>query len=429
MRRIYTFLFYCALPFILIRLWWKGKKNPGYRLRWRERLGFISPPPIIGNVLWLHAVSLGEMITAKPLIQAIRAQYPDTILIITTTTVSGSSLAAQYVDDRTYHCYLPYDLPSAIERFLDHIHPQQVVIMETELWPNLLHCVAQRGIPILLANARLSQRSMQSYLRIKKFMQQVLPHITCIAAQTQADADRFAQLGAKPNQLHVIGNIKFDVPLPTHLIEQGRALRESWSATRPTLIAASTHTGEEEIILAAFQHFLNTHPDALLILVPRHPERFDVVATLCEQQHYNFIRRTQNLPCLPTTQIFLGDSLGELFLYYAMADIAFVGGSFAPIGGHNPLEPAALALPVITGPNISNFTQIFALLEEAGAAMIVTDAAALGDAWINLMRDSEQRAAMGKAGQQVRDQNKGAVERHLTLLAPLPSPYTTTHSR
>jgi 3-deoxy-D-manno-octulosonic-acid transferase len=415
MRYLYTLLFYCCLPFLFIRLWRKGKKTPGYRLRWKERLGFI-PSLAIKDSIWIHAVSLGEMIAAKPLIQALRAQYSDKILVITTTTVSGSSLAQQYVSDKVYHYYLPYDLPGPITRFLDKICPAQVIIMETELWPNLLHYTAQRNVPILLANARLSVSSMQSYARIVTITREMLSHIDCIAAQTQQDADHFMQLGAKPEQIRILGNVKFDMPLPMDLIEKGHALRQSFGAPRPTLIAASTHAGEEEIILRAFHQFLKNWPDALLILVPRHPERFEAVAELCQQQGHSLIRRTQQQSCTETTQIFLGDTLGELFLYYAMADIAFVGGSFAHIGGHNPLEPAAVGLPVLTGPIVFNFTEIFKLLHKAGAALTVADEITLCDAWTRLMHDPAQCKQMGQIGQQVVDENRGAVKKHLEYL-------------
>jgi len=417
MRQLYTFLFYCSLPFIFLRLWRKGKKIPDYRLRWAERLGFI-PDLSAKNTIWLHAVSMGELIAARPLILGLRKQYPDKTLVITTTTVSGSNLAQQYVSDKIYHCYLPYDLPGPIHRFLDRVRPTQAIIMETELWPNLLHATAKRSIPVLLANARLSDISMKSYLRIVWLTREMMANITCIAAQTQDYANRFIKLGAKPEQIRVMGNIKFDVPVPTQLVEKGKALRHDWALTqRPVVIAASTHHGEEEIVLQAFKNLLTTHHDALLIIVPRHPERFDEVAVLCEKQGHQVIRRSQNQPCTATTQIFLGDSMGELFLYYAMADVAFVGGSFVSVGGHNPLEPAAVCLPVLTGTQIFNFTEIYALMEKAGAAMEVQDAAALADAWHILLADAARCEQMGKAGEKVVVENKGAVEKHLNYLA------------
>lgn len=418
MRPIYTCLFYLSLPFLFMRLWWKGRKSPGYRLRWRERLGYVSPLPMTEKPIWIHAVSLGEMIAAKPLIHALRAAYPDTTLLITTTTVTGSALAQQYVGDKLSHYYLPYDLPGPLTRFLDRIHPQHLVLMETELWPNLLHYTAERGIPTLLANARLSPASLHAYLRILCLTRQMCAHISCIAAQTQADADRFMQLGAKSTQIQVMGNIKFDLSLPGDIIEKGRALRHSWGLqNRPVLIAASTHVGEEEVVLAAFHALLKNHPETLLILVPRHPERFEQVEKHCQTQGYRVLRRTQNQPCLPTTQIWLGDTFGELFLYYAMADIAFIGGSLVPTGGHNPLEAAALGMVIITGPHTFNFIEIFSLLQAADAVMTVTSAAALCAAWETCIQDIAYREERGKAGQKIIAENRGAVAKHMAYLS------------
>jgi 3-deoxy-D-manno-octulosonic-acid transferase len=426
MRYLYTLLFYLTLPFLFIRLWWKGRKTPGYRLRWPERLGFIPALPATSRVIWIHAVSLGEMIAAKPLIQALRTTYPDTQLIITTTTVTGSSLAQQCVGDDVYHCYLPYDLPGPLTRFLTRTHPQQAIIMETELWPNLLHYTAQRQIPILLANARLSSYSLQSYRRIPFLTRPMLSHITCIAAQTQADADRFMQLGAQTAQIKVMGSIKFDISVPMPLVEEGRALRQSWGLEqRPVLIAASTHAQEEDIVLSAFAQCLKSHPNALLILVPRHSERFQTVLADCQKQGYRVVSRTQQQPCTSDTQVFLGDTIGELFLYYAMADIAFVGGSFVPVGGHNPLEPAALGLSVLTGPHIHNFTQIFAWLAEAGAAITVDNATALNDAWKTLLDDADDRKKRGTQGQTIVEANRGALAKHMACMAEMiPSKYS-----
>jgi len=417
MRHIYTCLFYLSLPFIFMRLWWKGRKSPGYRLRWHERLGYVSPLPMIEKPIWIHAVSLGEMIAAKPLIHTLRATYPNTALVITTTTVTGSALAQQYVGDKISHCYLPYDLPSPLTRFLDRIHPQHLILMETELWPNVLHYTAQRGIPILLANARLSPASLHAYLRIPWLTRQMCADISCIAAQTQADADRFMQLGAKSTQIQVMGNIKFDLSLPHDLIEKGHALRHSWGLQhRPVLIAASTHAGEEEIVLAAFHALLAHYPETLLILVPRHPERFGQVEKHCQTQGYRVLRRTQNQPCLSSTQILLGDTFGELFLYYAMADMAFIGGSLVPTGGHNPLEAAALGLVVITGPHTFNFVEIFSLLQTADAVITVTTEIALCAAWETCIRDVAYRENTGKAGQKIIAENCGAVAKHMAYL-------------
>ncbi len=420
MRHLYSALFFLALPFLFVRLWWKGRKNPEYRLRWSERLGYI-PTVSASHSLWLHAVSMGEMIAAKPLISALRQQYPDLTIVITTTTLSGSLMARQLVGEKICHYYSPYDTAFAINRFLDRAKPIYAIVMETELWPNLFHYTAKRHIPILLANARLSESSMRSYSKMIELTRPMLAHVSCIAAQTQADADRFIQIGANPTQIQVMGNVKFDVPIPLALIQKGRAWRDKFIAPvaekhRQTIIAASTHLGEEEIILSAFDRLLKTHPHTLLILVPRHAERTNIVLQQCEQKGYRVIRRTQNQICSQQTQIFLGDTMGELFLYYAMADLAFVGGSLCPIGGHNPLEPAALSLPVVTGTHVFNFAQIFKQFQDAAAAVMVIDEVQLKDIWAKLLDDTAYRKQMGAAGKKVVAENRGAVAKHLAYV-------------
>lgn len=414
MRNLYSILFYLALPFIFLRLIWKGRKIPGYRQRWPQRLGFI--PEQKPGTIWLHAVSLGELIAARPLINALRKNFPKYPVLITNMTASGAGLAAQMANDDIKYAYLPYDVPTAVNRFLDRAQPKLAVIMETELWPNLIHYTAKRGIPILIANARLSERSCKGYRKIKFLTEPLLQDITVIAAQTQADAQRFIDLGASAAKTPAWGNIKFDVPYPEELVAKGRALRQSWGEPRPILIAASTHGGEEEKVLTAFAQLRESYPQALLILVPRHPERFDEVAALCQKRGFSTVRRSQNLPCSPETAVFVGDSLGEMFVYYAAADIAFVGGSFAPIGGHNLLEPAALGLPIITGPNMMNFVEITQLLTNASALINVEDENGLLSAWRELLADKSRQQQMGQNAQQVVADNKGALERHVNFI-------------
>ena len=421
MRHLYSILFFLALPFLFLRLWWKGRENPAYRLRWSERLGFI---PILSapHSLWLHAVSMGEVIAAKPLIAALRQQYPNLTIVITTTTISGSLMACQLVSKNIIHYYSPYDTASAINRFLDRTKPIYAIVMETELWPNLFHYTAKRRIPILLANARLSESSMQAYLKMISLTRPMLAHVSCIAAQTQADADRFIQIGANLAQIQVMGNVKFDVPIPIELVEKGQAWRDQCIAPiaekrRQTIIAASTHLGEEEIIFSAFDKLLNTHPHTLLILVPRHAERTHMILQQCEQKNYRVVCRTENKPCSAQTQIFLGDTMGELFFYYAMADIAFIGGSLCVIGGHNPLEPAALNLPIVTGIHVFNFAQIFTQLQDADAVIMVRDETQLNDIWAKFLDDIAYREQVGAAGKKVVEENRGAVARHLAYVS------------
>lgn len=429
-RQLYSFLFYISLPFLFCRLWWKGIKTPAYRQRWSERLGYCPsiPPHPAQPVIWIHAVSLGEVLTALPFLQGILHQFPLTKIVLTTTTMSGSSLAQHSVNERVSHVFLPYDTPSAIQRFLNRVHPTQVFILETELWPNLLYYTHQRNISVFLINARLSERSMKSYRWIRWLTQTMCSQIKQIAAQSELDANRFQQIGARPHQIKVLGNLKFDLTPPEHLITQGKTLRAAYFGNRPTLIAASTHKGEEEIILEAFAQLKRRLPHSLLVLVPRHPERFDTVWQLCQKQGFKLVRRSQWDIHAPLsshsalfsddTHILLGDSIGELFLYYALAQVAFVGGSFIPVGGHNLLEPAALGLPILTGPHWFNFTQIVYLLQQAGAVKEVSGSQRLTEVWQDLLTNPAQRAIMGNAAQHIVLQNQGALQRHLEWVDP-----------
>lgn len=419
MRYIYSFVFYLALPFIFIRLWWKGRKSPDYRKRCWERLGFVKPLPVKGAI-WVHAVSLGEMVVAKPLIKAIEKRYPNTPIVITNMTATGAAMAAQLQSENIYRFYVPYDLPDVINRFIRRVQPRLLIIMETELWPNLIHYVSRQKIPIMLANGRLSERSAQGYLRIKKIIRPLISQINTIAVQTPAEAERFIRLGATTEQTVALGSIKFDIPVPEKLVEVGKMLRESWGAQdRPALVAASTHDDEEEKVLKAFAKFKQTHQNALLILVPRHPERFNEVVKLAEKHGYKVVRRSEKNACDDRTDIFVGDSFGEMFLYFALSDIAFVGGSFAKIGGHNLLEPAALSLPIITGTHIFNFAEIFKLLGDQKAVIQVHDEQQLLNAWLKLLDDKAEAKQMGQRAKEVVLQNQGALSKHMECVERL----------
>ena len=406
MRLIYTGLLYLLLPLALLRLYWRGYRDPGHRQRWRERLGFVSPPPPGG--LWLHAVSVGETRAALPLIRALLVRYPDLPLLVTTTTLTGSRQVQQALGKQVYHCYAPYDLPGAVRRFLRRVQPRLVVIMETELWPNLLRQCAATDLPILVANARLSERSARGYGRIRGLTASMLRDLSLIAAQADADAARFRALGAP--RVEVAGNLKYDLTLPTDLSERGRQLRRNvLGEARPIWIAASTHTGEDEPILEAFAQLHARWPRLLLLLVPRHPERFEAVAALCRQQGFSVVRRSEGNSCTSETAVFLGDSMGELLLFYAAADLAFVGGSLVATGGHNVLEPALLGLPVLFGPHMFNFTEAGERLLQAEAAWQVADVGELVAEVDRLLRDPEYCQAAGQRGQAVVERHRGAL--------------------
>ncbi|MEE4801315.1 lipid IV(A) 3-deoxy-D-manno-octulosonic acid transferase [Pseudomonas alliivorans] len=414
-RTLYTFLFHLGLPLVALRLWLRARKAPAYRQRIGERFA-MSLPPMQRSGIWVHAVSVGESIAAAPMIRALLAQYPELPITVTCMTPTGSErIKAMFANEpRIQHSYLPYDLPWAAGRFLDHVQPRLGIIMETELWPNHIHQCSKRGIPVVLANARLSERSARGYGRFAKLTRPMLAEMDWFAVQTEAEAQRFRDLGARPECVTVTGSIKFDLSIDPALLERAAGLREEWQAVqRPVWIAASTHAGEDESVLAAHRTLLLSHPDALLILVPRHPERFDSVHGLCEQQGFTTIRRSGAQAVTPDVSVLLGDTMGELLFLYALADVAFVGGSLVPNGGHNLLEPAALAKPVLSGPHLFNFLEIAALLRSAGALTEVSDSAALAGAVQRLFDQPGLAQTMAEAGLGVMKANQGALQRLL----------------
>ncbi len=410
-RALYSLLLHLALPLIALRLYLRGRKAPAYRQRIAERFSLRLPAMRPGGI-WVHAVSVGESIAAAPMIRALRERHPDLPITVTCMTPTGSERIRALFGDSVQHCYLPYDLPWAAARFLDRVRPKLAVIMETELWPNHIHQCARRGIPAVLANARLSERSARGYARFAGLTRPMLAEMSWIAVQTAAEAERFRRLGARPECVAVTGSIKFDLSIDPELQPRARALRASWSAAeRPVWIAASTHAGEDEIILAAHRRLLSERPDGLLILVPRHPERFDAVHVLCRREGFATVRRSSGQPVTAGDQVLLGDTMGELLFLYALADVAFVGGSLASNGGHNLLEPAALGLPVLAGPHLFNFLEIAAQLRAAGGMVAVFDADGLGRQLLLLLTRAEVRQGMGEAGRRVLLANQGALER------------------
>ncbi len=420
-RTLYTALFYLGLPLVAIRLWLRARKAPAYAKRIGERftLGMPTLPP---GGIWVHAVSVGESIAAAPMIRALLERYPALPITVTCMTPTGSErIQALFANEpRIQHCYLPYDLPCAAARFLDRVQPKLAVIMETELWPNHIHQCAKRGIPVALANGRLSQRSAKGYGRFSKLTAPMLAEMSLLAVQTEAEAQRFRDLGARSEAVEVTGSIKFDLTIDPQLLQRATELRSQWQALeRPVWIAASTHEGEDEVVLDAHRRLLGSHSDALLILVPRHPERFNSVFDLCQREGFATVRRSTGANVDAQTSVLLGDTMGELLFLYALADSAFVGGSLVPNGGHNLLEPAALAKPVLSGPHLFNFLDIAAQLREAGALAEVDDAEGLAvevQRLFELPRDAQR---MAEAGLAVMRRNQGALQRLLDGLARL----------
>ncbi len=418
MRFIYVILGYLLIPVLLGHLLWRSRTNPEYRQRISERFGrghARLPQPSI----WVHAVSVGEIQAAAALVRALLELYPTQPVVLTTVTPTGAQRARELFGDAVVHSYAPFDLTGAVRKFFDWSRPKLLIVLETELWPNLYHECGRRDVPLVLASARVSPKSVNRYRWMLSLFRQTLSHGIVIAAQSEADAKRFLALGADPQRTNVTGNIKFDFNLPADIEIDGAQFRQSHAPDRPVWIAASTHASEEEIVLAAHRQVLDVFPNALLLMVPRHPERFQTVTSLTVKQGFSAVRRSTGDDCTMDTEVFIGDSMGELPVFYAAADIAFVGGSLVQVGGHNLLEPAALGKPVLTGPYTYNAEDIARLLQDAGAARIVTDADELGEAVINLLGDAGERLRLGTLGRGVVDSNRGALDRLLTLIAPL----------
>jgi 3-deoxy-D-manno-octulosonic-acid transferase len=415
-RVLYSVLLYLSVPIILLRLLVRSSKSPSYRRRWKERFAFgnlAGQIPPGKQSIWIHSVSVGETLAAVPLIRALRERWPDMPVVVTTMTPTGSDRVKQVLGDTVLHCYMPYDLPGAIGRFLTAVNPRVLIIMETELWPNTIHQCHRLDVKMVLANARLSGKSARGYARISGMTQSMLQKIDLIAAQSADDARRLVELGAREDRVKVFGSIKNDIEVPhISLLQLPAIFQEIASSTRPVVIAASTREGEEEQVLKSFKQCLQSRPGLLLILVPRHPERFDAVALLCQQNGLLLARRS-SASTPGNYQVLLGDSMGEMWWYYNLAQVAFVGGSLVDTGCHNVLEPAALAIPVLVGPSQFNFASICEQLELAGALKTVRSPEELADAIIQLLEDDQLRDSMGVAGQQYLQANRGSVEKLL----------------
>lgn len=405
------------LPFIFCRLWWRSLKVPAYRQRWAERLGLLGTTTYAQHGVLIHAVSVGEVVAAIPLVTALRTKFPNLAVTVTTTTPTGSQRVRQSLGDKVAHVYLPYDLNWALGRLFNKIKPKCLIIMETELWPNLLYTCKQRAIPVIIANGRLSAKSFAGYSKIKFIISNMLQQLSKVAAQSNLDAERFRALGLANDKVVTTGNLKFDVQVASAQLHLGKELKASWGQ-RLILVAASTHVGEEEQVLAAYKIIKAKFPTALLVLVPRHPDRFNQVADLIQTYGFSYIRRSQNLQCGPEIAVLLGDTMGELNMFYATADVAFVGGSLVPVGGHNLLEPTAMGVATITGPYTSNFQEITQKLLQADALCVVSNTDALTNKVCELFADNEIRTNFGAKGVMVLEQNRGAITRLISLLVP-----------
>jgi len=420
LRLLYFLALLIAVPVVCVAYLWRGLRDRSYWHDFAERFGYGARQTPHG--IWLHAVSVGEVQACAPLVSALRQRHPQVPLIVTTLTPTGLARARALYGSLAQVRYLPFDLPGAVRRFLARVEPRLAVIFETELWPNLYRECGRRRIPLVLASARISPRSVGRYRRLGALFRDTLAQAAVVAAQAPADAERFQALGADPVSTHVTGNIKFDFELPPDIRARGAQLRDKYARARPLWVAGSTHGGgEEQAVLEAHAHVRAAHPGTLLVLAPRHPPRFAEVAQALATAGVSFVRRSATVDerAAADCAVLLLDSLGELLGFYAAADVAFVGGSLVPIGGHNLLEPAALGIPVLTGPYTSNSEQIARLLIARGAAEVVHDAAELGARLSALLADPHARERMGAAGSASVDSNRGALAKLLALIEPL----------
>ena len=415
MRFFYSSLFYLLTPFILLRLLWRGIKAPDYRHRWRERFAFYNKP-FPQDVIWFHAVSVGEAEALFPLVRHIQKQHPDAKLLITTTTPTGSARVKAVMQDTVAHVYLPYDVPDAINRFMRCFKPKLAVIMETEIWPNLFAGCGKNAIPLYIINARLSEKSSRGYRKIPALVHPALAQVSGIATQTQDDANRFIAIGAASEKVITLGNIKFDVEIPPSTLAKGLHIKADLFESRFVWLIASTHKDEEALFLELYTEIKHKIPELLLVIVPRHPERFADVKKLCEQFQLAVVMRTTGGRTDTETDVYLVDTMGELKALYAAADVAFVGGSMVPAGGHNILEAAAVGVPVMFGPHMENFKEIARGVLSHDAAIQCQNKDELVKSILALYKQPDYRQALAEKGKAFVRYNQGAISRICTML-------------
>ncbi len=415
-RIVYTLLYTLALPLFFLRLCWRSLKDSRYRQRWPERLAYYPATRFANDKprIIFHMVSVGEVHAAIPLIRAYMKKNPEWDVVVTTMTVTGSARVIEIFSDSVQHCYLPYDTPAAVKRFLKALQPRVLVLMETELWPNLTHYAYQQGCRILLLNGRMSEKSLRQYRKYAIFTRRMLENLDTVGAQFKKDAKRFQCLGVPAHKLKIVGTMKFDQIIDAGQLEAGQAFRQELA--RPVWVAGSTREGEEFKVLRAFKQVREQIPELFLVLVPRHIERIAKVSRLLKEQEIDFVLRSSRQLPREKTAVLLGDSMGEMPFYYSCADLVFVGGSLVDSGGQNIIEPALLGRPILYGPSSYNFESVTELLRSAGALHQVDDEAGLAQAALQLLQDKQVREAMAAVAQQVAGQEAGATERQLALI-------------
>ncbi len=418
MNFFYNLLAYGTLPFAVGRIIYKSFKLPSYRERIYERFGVVKFPQLKRSI-WLHAVSVGEVQAALPICFKLREKFPEIPIVITTTTPTGSNIVQKNLRPNMYHSYLPYDVNKFVTKFIDHVNPVCFIVMETEIWPNLFCNLYKNNVPIVIANGRISPSSYKNYLKIKFFMSKILNKCSYILVQNEEYAKRFIDIGAPEKKVRVFGNIKFDIPVPEDKIQSGKELKEKYFGKYKILIGASTHGEEEKTLLDIYSNLIKKNDKLKLILVPRHPERFNLVYDLCKSYGFNVHRRSYSLVPEGNFDVYLGDSMGEMMMYYAMSDVAFVGGSLEKIGGHNVLEPASIGVPVVIGPNYFNFQEIIDVFKKNNAIVVAKDKFELEKEILNLLENKDKRTNIRNNAKKVLDKNKGALSKTLDVVSSI----------
>ena len=418
-RNLYTALFCLSLPVYFVRLCWKGLSNKEYFLRWSERLGFGSEIPSKGkSLIWIHAVSVGEVNASMPLLRRLITDHPHSELLVTTTTPTGSRLLIERLGNKIKHQYLPVDIPFFLNYFLNKWNPKILILLETEIWPNLINICKRRSIYTALVNARLSEKSKDNYHKYNSLMKPAIEKIDLILTQFESDKRRFLEI-ADIKDINTCGNLKFDQDIPSELEDISKTIKQDWSIDgelRPILIAASTHESEEDEVLKAFKKILISRPNALLILVPRHLERFDRVKKIIQASGLTLVSRSKKEDVKKNTQVLLGDTIGELNFLYSLSDVAFVGGSLIDHGGQNLLEPAAQGLALISGPSLRNFSDISDQLIKKEALTVIRSAEELSEKFIELVENADVLKKSGEAAFEVFMTNRGALEKIINYL-------------
>lgn len=415
-RFLYSAILYLLSPLILLHLWLRGKKAPAYRKRWQERLGFIKSHNIKKHAVVFHCASIGEVVAATPLIKKLQSAHPNNPIVITCNTPTGTEQIERNFSDTVEHVYLPLDFPCATKRFIKNLQPKMICILETELWPNLIAMSKRNNIPVLILNARLSEKSLAGYKKVAPLSKSIMQGITLLAAHDESDSSRFVELGLDRNKVTTTGSIKFDITINQNTLKKVSNVKQKLIHKQPIWIAGSTHPGEDELLLEVHKNLLKSHPDALLILVPRHPEQFDKVATLISEANLTFDRKS-SLTGICNSQVLLGDTMGELGILYGAAQCAFIGGSLIERGGHNPLEASAYGIPVITGPHIFNFLHVYPELIKAQGCLKVKSSDEILTTLEQIFSDESYRNNIGQQGALFVGKNQGAIKETINIIA------------